>query len=131
MPTPNISTYPKLLPLRDGEVVAIRPMVSGDEATLLDFFLRLLEEERFYLKDDVTAPGVIAGWVRDLDYERVLPLLAWQHDHIVGARRYTADGVGRVAILARCALRWIPLCAGAGWAPRCYMSLSIMRLRWS
>jgi GNAT superfamily N-acetyltransferase len=25
-----------------------------------------------------------AGWVRDLDYERVLPLLAGQHDRIVG-----------------------------------------------
>ena len=84
MPTPNISTYPKLLPLRDGEEVAIRPMVSGDEGTLLDFFLRLPEEDRFYLKDDVTAPGVIAGWVRDLDYERVFPLLAVQHDRIVG-----------------------------------------------
>jgi L-amino acid N-acyltransferase YncA len=84
MPTPNISTYPQLLPLRDGEEVAIRPMTPGDERTLLDFFLRLPEEDRFYLKDDVTAPGVIAGWVRDLDYERVLPLLAWQHDRIVG-----------------------------------------------
>ena len=84
MPTPNISTYPKLLPLRDGEEVAIRPMTPGNEGTLLDFFLRLPEEDRFSLKDDVTAPGVIAGWVRDLDYERVLPPLAWQHDHIVG-----------------------------------------------
>jgi L-amino acid N-acyltransferase YncA len=84
MPTPNISTYPKLLPLRDGEEVAIRPMMPGDEGMLLDFFRRLPEADRFSLKDDVTAPGVIAGWVRDLDYERVLPLLAWQHDRIVG-----------------------------------------------
>jgi GNAT superfamily N-acetyltransferase len=84
MPTPSISIYPKLLLLRDREEVAIRPMTPTDEGALLDFFLRLSEEDRFYLKDDVTAPGVIAGWVRDLDYERVLPLLAWQHDRIVG-----------------------------------------------
>jgi GNAT superfamily N-acetyltransferase len=50
----------------------------------LDFFLRLPEAERFYLKDDVTAPGVIAGWVRALDYARVFPLLAVHHDRIVG-----------------------------------------------
>jgi hypothetical protein len=49
-------------------------MMPGDEGRLLDFFLRLPEAERFYLKDDVTAPGVIAGWVRALDYERVLPV---------------------------------------------------------
>jgi L-amino acid N-acyltransferase YncA len=84
MPTPNLSIYPKLLPLRDGEEVTVRPMTPRDEGTLLDFFLRLPEEDRFYLKDDVTAPGVIAGWVRDLDYERVLPLLAVQNDRIVG-----------------------------------------------
>jgi GNAT superfamily N-acetyltransferase len=84
MPTPNLSIYPKLLPLRDGQEVAVRPMTLRDEGTLLDFFRRLPEEERFYLKDDVTAPGVIAGWVRALDYERVLPLLAVQHRHIVG-----------------------------------------------
>jgi GNAT superfamily N-acetyltransferase len=84
MPTPSLSIYPKLLPLRDGEEVAIRPMTPRDEGTLLDFFLRLPEEDRFYLKDDVTAPSVIAGWVRDLDYERVLPLLALQNDRIVG-----------------------------------------------
>jgi len=101
MPTPDISIYPKLLPLRDGEKVEVRPMTPGDEGALLDFFRRLPAEDRFYLKDDVTAPGVIAGWVRDLDYERVLPLLSWQHDRIVGdatlhrrrggARRHTGE----------------------------------------
>jgi L-amino acid N-acyltransferase YncA len=84
MLTSNISVYPKLVPLRDGKEVTVRPMTPRDEGTLLDFFLRLPEEDRFYLKDDVTAPGVIAGWVRDLDYERVLPLLALQKDRIVG-----------------------------------------------
>jgi GNAT superfamily N-acetyltransferase len=84
MPTPNISTYPKLLPLRVGEGVTVRPMTPRDEGLLLDFFLRLPEEERFYLKDDVTAPGVIGRWVRDLDYARVFPLLALQHNRIVG-----------------------------------------------
>jgi hypothetical protein len=58
-------------------------MMPGDEGRLSDFFLRLPKAERFSLKDDVTAPGVIAGWVRALDDERVLPLLAVQHDRIV------------------------------------------------
>jgi L-amino acid N-acyltransferase YncA len=112
MPTPNLSIYPKLLPLRDGEEVTVRPMTPRDEGTLLDFFLRLPEEDRFYLKDDVTAPGVIAGWVRDLDYERVLPLLALQNDRIVGdatlhrrrggARRH----MGEVRVTVDPALRW-------------------------
>jgi GNAT superfamily N-acetyltransferase len=84
MSIPNLNGYPKQLPLQDGAEVTVRPLTPGDERTLLDFFLRLPEAERFYLKDDITRPGVIAGWVRDLDYARVFPLLAVQHDRIVG-----------------------------------------------
>ncbi|MBI4498463.1 MAG: GNAT family N-acetyltransferase [Chloroflexi bacterium] len=84
MPTPTITIYPKTLALRDSTAVTLRPMVATDGPALLEFFLHLPEDDRFYLKDNVTAPGVIAAWARDLDYERVLPLLALVDGRIVG-----------------------------------------------
>lgn len=96
MPTQTIAIFPKTLTLRDGTAVTIRPMAQGDEQGLLSLFLGLPEDERYLLKDDVTAPGVIAGWAQALDYERVLPLLALVDGRIVAdATLHRRRGGGR------------------------------------
>ncbi|MFI5339498.1 MAG: GNAT family N-acetyltransferase [Candidatus Methylomirabilales bacterium] len=68
--------HPKYATLRDGSVVTIRPMVARDEKALLTFFRGIPAEDRVFLKEDVTKAEVIAAWCRDLDYERILPLVA-------------------------------------------------------
>jgi L-amino acid N-acyltransferase YncA len=68
----------------DGERITIRPMVTGDEKALLDFFRRVPQEDRFYLKEDVTSAQVIQRWAENLDYSRALPLLAIMDGKIVG-----------------------------------------------
>jgi L-amino acid N-acyltransferase YncA len=97
MPTPTIAIYPKPLILKDHTEVKVRPMRAGDEQALLAFFLNLSEEERFCLKDDVTAPGVLDRWVRELDYERVLPLIAVATDGriVADASLHRRRGGGR------------------------------------
>ena len=64
--------------------MTIRPMLSSDKDALLDFFRRIPQEDRFYLKEDVTDPKVIQRWAENLDYSRALPLLAIMDDKIVG-----------------------------------------------
>jgi GNAT superfamily N-acetyltransferase len=64
MPSPA-DNYPKDIPLRDGLSVSVRPLASGDEDALLNFFRGIPENELFFLKDDVTSPDIIRGWVRD------------------------------------------------------------------
>jgi L-amino acid N-acyltransferase YncA len=68
----------------DGAQMTIRPMVPEDKDDLLAFFRSLPAEDRFYLKDDVTDPSMIARWAQTLDYSRVLPLLAFLDGKIVG-----------------------------------------------
>lgn len=97
----TMSAYPKTLELAQGLKVVIRPMVPQDADALLDFFLRVPEEDRFYLKEDVTSPRVIQRWAQDLDYDRALPLLALVDGRIVadgtlhrrraGARRHIGE----------------------------------------
>jgi len=79
----SISAYPKELSLRDGSKVIVRPLQKDDEAALLEFFLGIPEEERFFLKEDVTSPRVIKAWVEGLDYRRALPLLALADNKVV------------------------------------------------
>ncbi len=79
-----IPGYPAVHLTEDNAQMTIRPMVPTDQEALLDFFRRIPQEDRFYLKEDVTSPQVIQRWAETLDYSRVLPMLAIMDDRIVG-----------------------------------------------
>ena len=65
--------YPKKL----AAGLAIRPMEASDEKALVDFFQRIPVDERQLFKDDVTKAAVIRGWIKNLNYANILPLLAF------------------------------------------------------
>ncbi len=79
----ELTAYPKPMALSDGREVVIRTLAAADADALLRFFLGLPEPERYFLKDDVTSPGLIASWAEHHDYARVLPLVAVSGDAIV------------------------------------------------
>lgn len=94
--------FPKEVSLPRSEVrVTVRPLQPGDDQKLREFFLRIPEEDRFFLKEDVTSPEVIDRWVNAIDYDRVVPLVALIEDRIVadatlhrhraGARRHIGE----------------------------------------
>lgn len=78
-----LDDYPKEITLRDNTTVTLRPLVREDEQALIEFFRGLREEDRLYLRDDVTDPAVIRGWMENIDYEKVLPILAIDEGKIV------------------------------------------------
>ncbi len=80
----DLSTdYPKMVLLRDSTRVTLRLLNSGDKIRLLEFFQRIPEEERHYLKDNVVGPEVIHQWTSDISWERVIPVVALAGDDIV------------------------------------------------
>jgi len=79
-----VTGYPKKVTLPTGTAVTIRPMVKEDEGKLYAFFGRVPVEDRLFLRDDVSRRDVIDAWARELDYEKVLPLVAEVGDNIVG-----------------------------------------------
>jgi len=81
--TYEISAYPKELVLRDGSTVTVRPLQLADEQLLLEFFLGIPEQERYFLKDEVTSPALIAQWTQNLDFARALPIVALAEGRVV------------------------------------------------
>lgn len=79
----NLHAYPRTVMLRDGAAVALRPLETKDKLRLLEFFNRIPEEERYYLKENVTAPEVIQSWTSHIDFDRVIPIIAEAGDDIV------------------------------------------------
>jgi RimJ/RimL family protein N-acetyltransferase len=71
-----LEEYPKEIMSKDGTPVLIRPLVIEDEQGLMEFFSRVPEEERWFLRDNVADPEVMREWIRNLDFSRVLPLVA-------------------------------------------------------
>lgn len=78
-----ISGYPTVTLDADGMQITIRPMLPEDGDALLEFFRRVPEQDRFYLKEDVMSAKVIDKWTKTLDYGRVLPLLALADGKII------------------------------------------------
>jgi len=76
--------YPKQFKLKDNTAITLRPMVKEDEPKLLEFFCSLPDEDRLFLKEDVTKPEVIHRWMEELNYDRVLPILAEGSGKIIG-----------------------------------------------
>jgi L-amino acid N-acyltransferase YncA len=97
--------FPKETTLDDGSVVSVRPLTSGDGEALLRFFQQIPERERYWLKEDVSDPAVISRWMTELDYQRVLPLIAEKGGQILAdatlhRRDYGARGLlGEVRVV--------------------------------
>lgn len=71
-----LDDYPKAIISKDGTQVLLRPLKPEDESRLNDFFTRIPEKERWFLRDNVADPRVIRRWIEHLDYDRVLPMVA-------------------------------------------------------
>lgn len=78
-----LAEFSKHVTLRTGASVTIRPMIKEDAGKLHAFFCRMPREDRLFLRDDVSLREVIDSWADELDYGKVLPLIAEVDDTIV------------------------------------------------
>jgi GNAT superfamily N-acetyltransferase len=106
--------YPQEAVLRDGRRLLVRPFAENDVAALYEFFLRLPAEVRRFAWDRIDNRALVESWGRELDYAKVLPLLALDGRKIVAdATLHRREGsplrlVGRI--------KWLidPAYRGAG-----------------
>lgn len=112
---PEIEAYPKTTMLKDETQVVLRPLSKGDLPGLLDLFQRLPEEERLYLKEDVTSSQVIQSWITDIDFSRVIPIVALFDGNIVAdatlhrSRAIARSHIGEIRIVVDPAFREVGL----------------------
>jgi L-amino acid N-acyltransferase YncA len=79
-----LDEYPKEIVLKDGTLVTLRPLESNDADLLVTFFQGIPAHERWYLRHDVTDPAVVRSWAKDINYERVIPIVALRDEQIIG-----------------------------------------------
>lgn len=92
-----VEDFPKKLTLPDGVSLNLRAMTRDDQYGLYSFFIGLSEEDRRFLRNDVTDRKLIEKWARTLNYDKVLPILAETDGKIVAnaTLHYQTFGWGR------------------------------------
>lgn len=80
----QITKYRQIVMLTDGTRVLLRPLVKEDKAGLIALFDPVSPEDLKLMRNDVRNKEMIGGWADNLDYSKVLPLVAVVNDRIVG-----------------------------------------------
>jgi len=68
--------YPKEIMTKDGTPILIRPFAKEDQTKLREFFSRISEDERWFIRDDLSDPEIMDKWMQGSDYSRTIPLIA-------------------------------------------------------
>jgi L-amino acid N-acyltransferase YncA len=84
MQTKDDLLYRQPVTLRDGSRVLLRPLAKDDRQALIDLFTSVPPEELPVMRHDISNPEVVGAWVDNLDYDKVLPLVAVLGARIVG-----------------------------------------------
>jgi RimJ/RimL family protein N-acetyltransferase len=88
--------YRQLVTLPDGTRVLFRPLTADDRQALIALFSNVSAEDLRYMRHKVTDPKLVGKWVDELDYNRVLPLVAVIGENIVGnATLHFGEGPAR------------------------------------
>jgi GNAT superfamily N-acetyltransferase len=75
--------FPQEAVLRDGSRLLIRLFTPHDTEALFAFFQQLPESVRRFAWDRIDNRALVESWGRELDYDKVLPLLATDGHRIV------------------------------------------------
>jgi len=81
----QVKNFREMITLKDGTYVLLRPMVPEDEGCLLEFYSSVSEDDMRYFRHYVKDSALIHTWCEELDYSRVLPVLAIVKDRAVGS----------------------------------------------
>ena len=106
--------YPQEATLRDGRRVLLRPFAAKDVDALYEFFHRMPLEYRRFAWDNVDSRPLIEAWGRELDYEKVFPLVAFDGSRIVADATLHRRHGGPLRLVGR--IKWMldPAYRGAG-----------------
>ncbi len=93
----EIIKYRQIVALGDGTRVLLRPLTKEDQTALFELFAPVTRDDLKFLRNDVSDRTLVSEWVEQLDYAKVLPLVAVVNGRIVGdaTLHFRGPGPGR------------------------------------
>lgn len=84
--------YPAQIEL-GGDKIDLRPMTGYDRAAMLDFARSLPSHDLLFLRRDITQPNVVEDWIRDIQEDRYVTIVALRGTQIVGYATVASEGI--------------------------------------
>ncbi len=81
----QIKNFREMITLKDGAYVLLRPMVAEDKQRLMEFYSAVSDDDLRYFRHYVKDSALIQEWCDELDYSKVLPVLALAKDRVIGS----------------------------------------------
>jgi len=97
--------FPQEAVLRDGRHVIVRPFKRQDTQALFEFFQRLPTDVRRFAWDNIEDPRLIEAWGQNINYDKVLPLLALDGQNIVADASLHRRQSGPLRLVGR--VKWL------------------------
>ncbi|MGH9323784.1 MAG: GNAT family N-acetyltransferase [Vicinamibacteria bacterium] len=97
--------YPEQAVLRDGRSILVRPFRQEDAEELHRFFMRLPVDVRRFAWDKIEQRSLIESWAENIDYDKVLPLVAMNGSRIVADASLHRREHGPLRLVAR--IKWL------------------------
>ena len=81
----QIKNHREIVTLKDGTYVSLRPMTAEDYDRLVEVYSAISKEELRYFRHDVQNLAIIREWCEHVDYNKIIPLLAFAKEHVIGS----------------------------------------------
>jgi GNAT superfamily N-acetyltransferase len=91
--------------LNDGRRVLIRPFAERDTEALYSFFQELPEDSKRFAWDRIWDRGLVESWGLNVDYSKVLPLLAFDGTRVVADASLHFRDNGPLRLVGR--VKWL------------------------
>ena len=100
-----LETLPVEAVLRDGKTALLRPFAAADTEALFEFFQRLPIDVKRFAWDDLRDHSLVEAWGRNIDYAKVLPILAVHDQKIVADATLHRRRGGPLRLVGR--IKWL------------------------
>ncbi len=67
-----------------GRTLVLRPLAAEDREPMIAFAAALPEEDLLFLERDIAQPAEVDAWIKDTLEYRLVTLVAWEDDRVVG-----------------------------------------------
>ena len=100
--------YPKEVVLKDGSDAVIRPLGKDDERLLSRFYAAVPENDRWYMRHDVTDPRIIKRMIQSIGSGNVFSTVALAGEGIVAHATLLMRGHGATRHVGRLRIAVLP-----------------------